>query len=122
MNNNLVGGVGAGNYDLVNQAIGVNQNLAKLISTLANAFTGKVSQGTFTMAAAATKTVSDANVKATSAIIWSPTNAAAGTLEGSANKLYLSTIVAGTSFTVSTSSAAAAAGTETFSYIIVNVG
>ena len=37
-----------------------------------------------------------------------------------ATHLYVSTIVAGTSFTVTTANAAAAAGTENFNYIIIN--
>jgi hypothetical protein len=39
-------------------------------------------------------------------------------LQGSAKALYISAIVAGTSFTVATASAANAAGTETFNYTI----
>ena len=120
--NSVINGGGTSNFDLVNQAVGVNQNLSKLISTLGNAFVGKASQGTFTMAAAATKTVTDANIKSTSLVLWTATNAAAGTLEGSAKKLYLSALAAGTSFTVATASGVAAAGTETFSYLIVNIG
>ena len=80
----------------------------------------KIATGSFTMAAAATKTVTDANVTAASKVIAVPTNAAAGTLQGGAKHLYLSAIVAGTSFTFATASGVAAGGTETFDYVIIN--
>lgn len=72
--------------------------------------------GSFTLAAAATTVVNNANVTALCKIILVPTNAAAATLMGSNKALYISTRTAGTSFTVATASAAAAAGTETFDY------
>lgn len=74
--------------------------------------------GTFTLGAAASTTVTDTAVAAASIIYWEPTNAAAGTLEGSTKKLYESARVPGTSFTVSTASGVAAAGSETFRYMI----
>ena len=80
----------------------------------------RVAKGSFTMAAAATKTVTDANVTSTSVILLVPTNAAAGTLQGSAKSLYVSTKTAGASFAVATASGVAAAGTETFDYVIIN--
>lgn len=73
----------------------------------------------FTMAAAATKTVSDKRVTASSCILLYPTNAAGGTLEGAATHLYISSRSAGVSFTVATANGVAAAGTETFSYAII---
>lgn len=74
--------------------------------------------GTFTLAAAATTTVAQPAIRATSVVVLSPTNATAGTLMGSAKALYVSSITPGTGFVVATASAAAAAGTETFSYSI----
>ena len=75
--------------------------------------------GTFTMAAAATKVVSDANIVASSLVQLFPTNAAAATLMSGTKSLYVSAIVAGTSFTVATADANAAAGTETFAYRVI---
>jgi hypothetical protein len=102
------------------QATGVNGNLASLIAVMRSAFPLSAFKGTFTMAAAATKTVTDANCKTTSVVILQAANAAAGTLEGSAKHLY-PTPAAG-SFLVSTASTVAAAGTEIYNYLIVNVG
>ena len=93
-----------------------NQIAAQLLDLFTNLFPR--STGTFTMAAAATKTITDASVTTASFIVLTPTNAAAGTLQGSAKCLY---VTPGTgSFVVSTASAAAAAGTETFSFGIYN--
>jgi hypothetical protein len=79
-------------------------------------------RGTFTCTNAATTTVSDqaAAVLATSVITLMPTNAAAATLMSGAKSLYVSTRTAATSFVVSTADGNAAAGTETFEYIIHN--
>ncbi len=74
--------------------------------------------GTFTLAAAATTTVAQPGIRATSVVVLSPTNATAGTLMGSAKALYVSSITPGTGFVVATASAAAAVGTETYSYAI----
>jgi hypothetical protein len=76
--------------------------------------------GSFTCGAAATTTVTETAVKSGSVIVWIPTNAAAGTLEGAATKLYLSARTAGASFAVTTANGAAAAGTETFVYAVIN--
>ena len=107
---------------MLGQASGVNANLAKIAATLQAAFPLHVSTGSFTLAAAATKTVSDANAKAGSLVFWTPTNPSAGTLEGSAKKLYLSAIAPGTSFTLATANTGNAAGTEQFSYFLLNAG
>lgn len=76
--------------------------------------------GTFTASAAATTTVNNSSVTASSQIFLFPTNAAAGTLMGAATAFYVSAKVAGTSFTVSTANGGAAAGTETFAYLMLN--
>ncbi len=78
--------------------------------------------GTFTLAAAASTVVTQPGVKATSVVVLTPTNAAAGTVMGSAKALYVpvASYVPGTSFTVFTASGGNAAGTETFSYAVFN--
>ncbi len=93
-----------------------NQILAQLLDLFTNLFPRAV--GTFTMAAAASKVVTDASVTTASFIALMPTNAAAGTLQGSNESLYV-TPAAG-SFTVTTAAGTAAAGTETFSYAVFN--
>ncbi len=76
--------------------------------------------GTFQCANNKDTTVNNANVLATSVILIMPTNAAAATLMGGLAHLYLSARTAGTSFKVTTADASAAAGTETFLYIVIN--
>lgn len=109
--------------DVVNALKSGNQITALLQSSVAalGPFLGyRVYVGTFTCAANTNTTVTNTNVTATSYIFWMPTNATAGTLEGSTRKLYLSLRTAGASFRVTTASGVAAAGTETFLYMILN--
>lgn len=94
--------------------------LAALVAAVLAVFPARIFTGSFTLGAAAATVVANGNVLSTSIILCFPTNAAAGTLIGSAKSLYISAKSVGVSFTVTTASAAAAAGTETFSYIIVN--
>lgn len=75
--------------------------------------------GSFTLSATASTTVSNTAVRAASRIFIFPTNAAASLLMQGAKSLYVSAKTANTSFTVSTQNGAAAAGTETFDYLIV---
>lgn len=77
-------------------------------------------KGSFTCGAAATTTITQPNVRSTSVITLTPTNAAAGTLQAGLTHLYVNNLVAGASFDVTTANAAAAAGTETFAYVVVN--
>jgi len=102
--------------ELVREANVSNRVLGEIVNAL-RAIT-RLSGGSFTMAAAATKVVTDTNVTATSIIILMPTNAAAGTLQQSTETLYISSISAGVSFTVATADGGSAAGTETFQYLI----
>jgi hypothetical protein len=102
------------------QAIGVNSNLASLNATMRSLFPLNAFRGNFTMTAAASKVVTDANCKAISLVFLQAANAAAGTLQGSSKHLY-PTSAAG-SFTVTTASGAAAAGTEILNYLIINIG
>lgn len=74
--------------------------------------------GTFTLAAAATTTVTQPNMKSTSIVVMTATNASAATLMGSAKALYVSSKTPGSGFVVSTANAVAAAGTETFDYAL----
>jgi parallel beta-helix repeat protein len=76
------------------------------------------SYGSFTAANAVTTTVANANILTSSTIVITPTNAAAGTLQAGANSLYVSAKNAGVSFVLTTAGGGAAAGTETFDYII----
>jgi Mrp family chromosome partitioning ATPase len=76
--------------------------------------------GSFTMTATATHAVAEPRVQANSIVQLIPTNAAAGTLQGSAKSLYIVSVTAGVGFTVATANAANAAGTETFQYSAIN--
>lgn len=105
---------------MLGHAQGINSNLGALVQAFKTGFPISSYLGTFTMAGAATKSVTDTHCKSTSLVLLMETNAAAGTLQGSAKHLYITP--ASGSFTVATASGAAAAGTETFSYLIVNTG
>lgn len=112
---NPSGGQGtAGGTDIVTALQGIIRQLTAWVK----AFQGRQTFGSFTLAAAATTTVTQPAVQANSYIDLAETNASAGTLQGSAKHLYISAIAPGTSFTVATASGVAAAGTETFSYLI----
>jgi hypothetical protein len=79
--------------------------------------------GTFTMDAAATKVITNDNIRTGNVItqiLLVPTNAAAATLMGGVKSLYVSARTAATNFTVATADANNAAGTETFYYEILN--
>lgn len=104
--------------DLATALNNSNKLISKLIETISDIFP-RVS-GTFTLGAAVTTTVTQTATAANSIILLMPTNAAAGTLMGSAKAPYISARTVGASFAVSTANAVAAAGTETFSYIIIN--
>jgi len=74
---------------------------------------------TFTMGAATSTTVNNSNAASPTRIILWPNNAAAATLVSGANSPYISAVVSGTSFTVSTAGGGSAAGTEIFAYQMV---
>lgn len=99
-----------------------NQMLAQIAAAIASALPFSGTIGTFTLGAAVTTTVLNANVKANSFVAYVPLEATAGTLMGSAKSLYISNRSAGVSFAVSTANGVAAAGTEQFVYIITNIG
>lgn len=110
----------AGNTDLQEMNAALTAQLAAIAAALLAVFPATIFTGSFTLGAAATTVVNNGNVLTTSIIIPFPTNASAGTLMGSTKSLYISAKSAGVSFTVATASAVAAAGTETFAYVIVN--
>lgn len=97
----------------------IQKQLGAIYTALTSLFVGKASVGIFAMAAAASKTVTDGNVSASSYVVVFPLNAAAGTLQGSAKCLY--TAAASGSFTASTASGGNAAGTENFGYLVLNL-
>jgi len=103
---------------IVNALAALNKNISALVLAINTVFPRPT--GSFTLAAAATTTVTEPATKANSLVLLMPTNAAAATLMGSAKALYVSARTAGASFAVATASGAAAAGTETFSYVVVN--
>jgi hypothetical protein len=109
------------NDDAINVARAIVENLAELVTVMSTFLGIAGSAGSFTMPAAASTVVADARVTASSLIFLQPTNAAAGTLQGSNESLYISARSAGVSFTVETAAGTAAAGTETFNYLIVNL-
>ncbi len=97
-----------------------NQTLGAILNALLSRFPVQ-SSGTVTWPAASSVTVADANVTADSRIFLQATNASAGTLVAGATSPYISARSAGVSFTVTTASGGAAAGTETMNYLIVNL-
>lgn len=101
---------------------GKAQILGHIAQLLASAFPLSTFNGTFTAAPSASTTVADTNVKKQSLIFWSPTSASAATLIGSAANIYLSAISPGQNFVLSTANGSSAAGTEKFSYLIINAG
>lgn len=107
---------GTGMADLVTKSDQFNKILAQLVLALQN-LSPSVTD-TFTMDAAASKTITNAAIATSSFIMLWPYNAAAATLMGSAKSLYWTTATG--SFTVSTANAAAAAGTETFHWAAWN--
>lgn len=104
----------AGGTDVVTQLQGIVRQLAAWVK----AFSGRQTFGSFTLAAAASTTVSQPAVQANSAISITPTNASAATLVSGAHSPYIASISPGASFTVSTADGGNAAGTETYSYLI----
>jgi hypothetical protein len=105
--------------DLITATKNISVQLGNLYQLVASLFPRVI--GTFTFGASATVSVSETNVtSATRGVVIIPTNASAGTLIGSTKSPYVSTLTPGSGFVVSTASGAAAAGTETFLYYLVN--
>lgn len=95
-----------------------NQILSQIVVALQAIFPRTI--GTFTLAAAATTTVAQPAILGNSYVQFGPTNAAAAALMAGAKSLYWSQAdnIAGASFKVKTADASAAAGTETFWYVV----
>lgn len=107
----------AGIDDLATKLDIGNRLMGQMVQVISNLFPR--STGTFTMAAASSKVVTDANVTTSSYVPTpTPTNAAAATLMAGTNSLYV-TLGTG-SFTVTTAAGGSAGGTETFSYAVFN--
>lgn len=109
----------AGIGDLVNSGKQILLALSAIEQALRAVFP-RVS-GTFTLGAANSTTVTQANIQANSMVFFTPTNAAAATLMSGAKSLYhdVASNVAGTSFKVKTADGNNAAGTETFEYFVL---
>lgn len=116
---NAIGGDGGGLGDIGTTLQLGNQNFSQLIQAVLSIFP-RVG-GSFRLSAAATTTVTQASIAANSIVLFVPTNAAAATLQSGASAIYHSNNTAGASFQVTTASGTAAAGTETFNYIVVNL-
>lgn len=117
-----VGQGSSSNTDIVTALQGIIRQItagnAALVAAIAAVFP-RITPGSVTLGAAATTVVTAPQITATSKITLTPTNAAAATLVGSAKSPYISARSVGVSFTIATASGAAAAGTETFDYLIV---
>jgi hypothetical protein len=75
--------------------------------------------GSFTMTATATKAVADPRIQAGAIVQLIPTNAAAGTMQGSSKYLF-AVVSPGVGFTATTSDGTNGSATATFSYLAVN--
>lgn len=108
------------NFDGVLKLQAITSMLGELIRAFKTAFPTKWSIGTFTCGAAASTVVADVNVTASSHVTLTPLNAAAANMVAGATSPYISARTVGVSFTVTTASGGAAAGTEQFSYHVVS--
>lgn len=95
-----------------------NQNMSRLIQTIADIFP-RVSSSFIFPNNASSVTVSETNVQSSDRIVLLPSNAAAATMVGSSKSPWVSTVTSGASFVVSTASGSAT-GTGTFNYLIFN--
>ncbi len=112
---------GAGFDDAVTLLKAIATNLSSQTTALTGFLGVSGTGGNFTLGAAASTVVAQTLVTASSLIFLQPTNAAAATLMAGSSSLYISAKSAGVSFTVATADAGSAAGTETFSYLLVNL-
>jgi hypothetical protein len=114
---------GSINDDAITQLKAIVLNLANLVTAFAGLQDAAGTVGSFTFPAAASVVVPNVNIEAGSLVFLQAQNASAGTLVGSNESPYIAPAdyVVGVSFTVRTAAGTAAAGTEVFSYRIVNV-
>lgn len=113
----LGGGTAGTDVTAINSTL---QGIARQLGLWVQAFSGRMVFGSFTCGGTATTTVTQPGIKANSFVSWVPTNAAASAIEGSAKKLFLATLTPGASFAAVTGNAGTTAGTETFSYVVIN--
>ena len=102
--------------DLVSNLKGGVQNLGAVAQALQNVFPRIT--GTVTLANATVTVVAQNNVAANSLVFLTATNATAALTERTAG-VFVTALIPGTSFSVSTQSGMAAGG-ETFQYFLVN--
>ncbi len=112
---------GSAGDDSVSVGRAIVENLSALNNIFATFLGVSGIAGAFTLTAASSLVVPQALVTTDSFIFLQPTNASAGTLQGSGECLYISAKSAGVSFTVATAAGTAATGGETFSYLLVNL-
>jgi len=84
-----------------------------------NKFGNDVLADNITMSASATTTINNSNASSPGKIILWPINASAATLVQGPHSPYVSSIVSGVSFTISTADGGSAAGTELFGYQMI---
>lgn len=96
----------------------IARNLAILVQTM-SAVLPRIN-GTFTLSAAATTTVTQPSIKANSLVQPFPTNTSAAVLQGSARYVFVSSLIPGSGFLMRTANGSAAGGTETFNYTVIN--
>jgi len=97
----------------------ISTNLAAITQALQAAFAGQANAGTLTMTATTSKIVTDSAASSSSLVMLFAQNAAAAALMGSAKSLYATS--GSGSFTVATADGTSAAGTEIFTYLILNL-
>lgn len=109
----------SGSYS--NRFIGnvISDNVTKVVMTGADStIYAEGNTGSFTFTNTNTTVVNNICVTGNSKIVLFPTNASAATMVSGAKSPYISAKTVGVSFTVATANGQAAAGTETFNYII----
>lgn len=103
--------------DIVSTMQGGVRNLGQLTLAIQNMLPRVT--GTFTLSNATTTVITQPSIAANAVVSLTPINASAALIQRTAG-LWHSATVAGTSFSISTQSGSAA-GTEQFSYCVINV-
>jgi len=108
--------------DMVSVGRAMVEAITELRQAINSIFGTISSTGLFTMPAADTFVVLTPQAVAGSVILLQAVDASAATLQAGTSALYVdrAVTVAGTSFTVKTADAGAAAGTEQFAYVLIN--
>jgi len=110
------------NDDMVSVGRAIVEAITELRQAFLSVFGVAATTGSFTMPAAASFDVPSTAIVAGSVVVLQAANAAAATLQSSAEALYVdaAAAVVGTSFSVKTGGGGNAAGTEVFNYTIFN--